>query len=124
MRIDLEDFEAVAQRYSATFDYAGWCQLCGKLLPAGDVVWQLPRKRAGSGRYPIVCAHCFWQDDKPTADTVHRKIRFRVAHHKTASLSKVELEAAIDALDAVDAGSYDSTLDDFLLQLEDRLAVN
>ncbi len=119
-----KDYATAERRYARTFSSAGWCQLCGLCVPAGDLAWDLPRDRRGESRRPLVCTNCFWRAGVPTADSVHLKIRFRVAHHKPASLSWADIKAAIGALDAVQAGSEDSELEWLLASLDERLALN
>lgn len=117
-----DDYEHMAQYFALNLHRGGWCQLCGQQILASDVAWELPPKRRGSSRRPVVCAICFWQAGVPTADTVHLKIRFRVTHGKPASLSWAELKTAIDALDAVQAGREDPELEQLLSALDKRLA--
>lgn len=93
-----DDFQELARRFAKAHVVANWCQLCGRRVELGELAWQLPPKRRGNQR-PWVCSECFWRDCEPTPNSVHRKIRFRLAHKKPASLSTPELRLAVEALD-------------------------
>jgi len=117
---DPADFQELARRFAKAHVVANWCQLCGPRVELGELAWQLPPKRRGNQR-PWVCSECFWRDGDPTPNSVHRKIRFRLAHKKPASLSTPELRLAVEALDWHFRDDMDDALGHLLDELEGRV---
>lgn len=117
---DPADFQEFARRFAKAHVVANWCQLCGRRVKLGELAWQLPPKRRGNQR-PWVCSECFWRDGEPTPNSVHRKIRFRLAHKKPASLSTPELRLAVEALDWHFRDDMHDDLGQLLDELERRV---
>ena len=120
---DPADFQELARRFAKAHVVADWCQLCGRRVELGELAWQLPAKRRGNSR-PWVCSECFWRDGDPTPNSVHRKVRFRLAHKKPASLSTPELRLAVEALDWHHRDDMDDDLGQLLDELERRVVAD